>query len=100
MRMREPEDRGVVVPIACCPPVALVKIYDLSIRTQLDHAKGQRRARESVAVSPRADQGINLAESQLTTAGRLCCGGIRWPRALPSQSQEEARQGNEDQIAV
>src|SRR5438874_1918245 len=60
MRVREAQDRVVLVAIAAGPRVALPEIALLGVRAELDHAEGQGGAREGVAVAAGADEDVDL----------------------------------------
>jgi hypothetical protein len=90
MRMRETEDRRILVPVAGRPAIAFLARFQLRVRTQLDHAERNHGARKGMAFAAGADEGIDRGKGARAGRVRLRngrCGGNKGEQASEQQGR-------------
>src|ERR1700754_957098 len=89
--MREPENRRVVVLIACGPWIALLEITGLSVRAELHHAERVDGARKHVPVALGADKRIHgsrqRTHSQYESRNAHRSTSFDWCATVPERSR-------------
>ncbi len=96
MRVREPDDGGVAMPVAGRPAIGVLARLDLRIRAQLHHAERHRGTRIGMAFATGANERVDCVEGNCRRARRSVAensddGGKRCQPTSPTWDDQARR---------